>query len=321
VTPRGLRIGDREFPVARVELIPDVSPAIWVDDHQYRGDVQLLRQVDGTVLAVNVVPLEEYVASVVDSEMPAAFPEEARKAQAIIARSYAVYQKKQAGPDALVDLYASTRSQKYLGYRYRSDGGRLLAGESADSRRIAAATRGQVCVYRGEVFCTYYCAVCGGGTVQGTDVFSDAAPPLQPVRCDWCRDARLYRWTADISKRDVQTGISALFSRDGAKLGALRAISPVKGRPDDALPEFDLRMENQTLRVSGANLRQVLGGHGLHSPRFTIAEQGKTYLISGQGHGHGVGLCQWGARGLALAGRSCEQILQFYYPGAQLLHE
>src|SRR5258708_36314358 len=118
--------------------------------------------------------------------MPAAFPEEARKAQAIVARTYALYQKQVADGGSIADLFASTRSQKYLGYQYR-EGGKLLAGESESSRRIAAATRGQVCHYQGKIFCTYYCAVCGGSTVRGTEVFSDAAPPLVTVNCDFCR--------------------------------------------------------------------------------------------------------------------------------------
>src|SRR4029077_15905930 len=128
----------------------------------------------------------EYTASVVDGEMPAAFPDEARKAQAIVARTYALYQKRVAARGSIADLFASTRSQKYLGYQYR-EGGKLLAGESESSRKIAAATRGQVCHYHGKIFCTSYCAVCGGNTVRGTEVFSDAGAPLVSVKCDFCR--------------------------------------------------------------------------------------------------------------------------------------
>lgn len=317
-TAHGLRIGKHEFPVTRLEIIPTQSPAIWVDGHQYRGRVRLFRQPGGLVLAVNVLPLEEYIGSVVDSEMPADFPDEARQAQAIVARTYAIYQMKLAGADAALDLYASTRSQKYLGFQYRADDGRLLAGESAASRRISAATAGRVCTYRGEVFCTYYCAVCGGTTVRGSDVFSDAAAPLQPVQCNWCKDARLYRWTAEISKRDAQNELETLLRRDGSKPGTLKSVSLARAKGESLLPEFELRTERQTVRVSGADLRQALGGRGLYSPRFTIEDKGKMFLISGRGHGHGVGLCQWGARGLALAGKNCDQILQHYYAGAKV---
>lgn len=316
-TPRGLKIGKHELSVTRLEIVADKTPAVWIEGHQYRGRMRLFRASGGKVLAVNVLPLEEYVASVIDSEMPGDFPDEARKAQAIVARTYAIYQMQQAGRDAPLDLYASTRSQKYLGFQYR-DGSRLLAGESVASRRIAAETRGQVCTYQGQVFCTYYCAVCGGGTVKGTEVFSDAAAPLAVVKCDWCKEANLYRWTAQVAKRDAQADIAPLLGRDGKKPGTLKSVSVVRAKGAGSLSEFDLKSDRQTVRVSGAELRQALAGRGLYSPRFTVEDQGNTWRISGRGHGHGVGLCQWGARGLALSGKTSEQILAYYYPGMQL---
>ena len=315
--PGGLRIGKKDIAATRVEIVPTRSPAVWVDGHQYRGNMRLIRQGDGTILAVNFLPFDEYLASVVDSEMPASFPDEARKAQAIVARTYALYQMSQSRA-ALVDLYASTRSQKYLGFKYRSSDGKLLAGESAASRRIVDSTRNQVCTYGGKLFCTYYCAVCGGGTVTGSEVFSDAAPPLRSVPCNWCKAARLYRWTAEISKRDLQADLKPLLRQDGRDAGALRAVSLVRSKQPGALPEFDLRGERQTVRVDGADLRSALGKRGLYSPRFTIEDRGQSYWISGRGHGHGVGLCQWGARGQALAGKTCSQILQHYYVGSKI---
>ncbi|MFN0051425.1 MAG: SpoIID/LytB domain-containing protein [Planctomycetales bacterium] len=316
-TARGLRIGQREFATTKLEIVPSNSPAIWVEAHQYRGSVRLYRLSGNLVLAVNALPLEEYLASVVDSEMPAAFPDEARKAQAIVARTYARYQMRQAGSEARSDLYASTRSQKYLGFQYRDPSGRLLAGESAASRRLVEATRGQVCTYKNQILCTYYSAVCGGGTVRGTEVFSDAAPPLQPVRCSWCQEARLYRWTAEITKAEMRDSLKSLLERDGQTLGELQTIVPIRntGR---SLPEFDLHAARQTVRVTGNDLRQALAGHGLYGPRFSITDKGRNWLISGRGHGHGVGLCQWGARGLALEGKTCNEILQHYYPGVRL---
>ena len=317
-TKAGIKIGKRELTAAQIEIVPTRSPAVWVEGHQYRGIVRLCRRGDGTVQAVNVLPLEDYVASVVDSEMPAAFPDEARKAQAIVARTYALYQKQVAEPGALADLFASTRSQKYLGYQYR-EGGRLLSGESDAGRKIAEVTRGNVCHYRGQIFCTYYCAVCGGSTVHGSDVFVDAAPPLVSVKCDFCREARLYRWTAEILKADLQRELGPWLREHGRKPGTLKTVSLARSNPSEgALPEFDVTVDRQSLRISGTELRQLLTGRGLFSSRFTIVDEGKKLQINGRGHGHGVGLCQWGARGQALEGRTCEQILRYYYPGSTM---
>lgn len=318
-TPRGLRLGAQEYNVSQLELVPTKSPAVWVDGHQYRGSVRLYRRPGGKILAVNALPVEEYVASVVDSEMPRDFPEEARKAQAVIARTYALYQIQVANADAVCDLFASTKSQKYLGFQYRAEGGRLLAGESADSRRIVSETRGVVCTYQGKLFCTYYCAVCGGQTVKGTEFFDDAAPPLVSVPCDWCREARLYRWTAEVPRSSAQTELRSLLMQQGKSLGTLKGITPLRPVSTGGLPEFDIRGDRQSARVSGADLRQAWAEFGLYSPRFTIRDTGKAFVLSGQGHGHGVGLCQWGARGQAAAGKTYPEILAHYYPGTKLV--
>ena len=149
-TSRGFRIGSRELSASQVEFVPQNMPGVWINDHQYRGTVRLYRRSGNKIVAVNVLPLEEYVASVVDSEMPAEFGAEARKAQAIVARTYALYQKRSAASGSVVDLYATVRSQKYLGVQYRS-GGRSLAGESAGSREVTAETKGQVCTTGGQL--------------------------------------------------------------------------------------------------------------------------------------------------------------------------
>ena len=147
-TATGLKIGRKTFDSARLEVVPRQSPSVRINDHLYRGIIRLYRRKDGSIAAVNVLRLEDYLASVVDSEMPAAFPDAAREAQAIVSRTYALYQKEHANPDAVYDLFSSQRSQKYLGVEYTSESGRRLAGESESSRRAVAATRGIVCQER-----------------------------------------------------------------------------------------------------------------------------------------------------------------------------
>src|SRR5690606_37508645 len=114
---------------------------------KYRGTVRLHRVGRAKLLAVNVLPLEDYVAAVVDAEMPAAFPIAARQAQAIVARTYAISCRREA-THRLFDVYASPRSQNYLGVVYRGTGGRLLAGETPAGRAAAEATAGIVCTHQ-----------------------------------------------------------------------------------------------------------------------------------------------------------------------------
>ena len=313
----GLRVGGQSYPVSRLEIVPDSSPSIWIGDHQYRGSVRIYREANRTLRAVNHLPLEEYLASVVDSEMPAAFPDAARQAQAIVARTYALYQMTREHP--LFDLYASTQSQRYLGTQYREANGRRLAGESESSRAAVRATSGMVVVYDGRLFCTYYSAVCGGRTTLGHEVFSDAAPPLQSVSCDWCEAARFYRWTSRASKSELSADLKRHLAGSGRSFEALQSLQRMRGEAYDHRAVYHASDGRRQYEFSAVDLRRCLGSVALHSPHFDVHDEGHSLVFNGRGHGHGVGFCQWGARGQALAGRGALDIVRHYYPGAAVV--
>ncbi len=317
-TARGIRIGSSTYPLTRIEIEPTNSPSIWINGHQYRGSVRLLSRTGGRLIAVNVLPLEQYLASVVDSEMPASFPEPARRAQAIVARTYALDQMQHRLRSVPFDVYATTRSQKYLGYKYRNNDGRLLAGETAAGRQVVADTSGMVCIHNNKIFRTYFSAVCGGRTTHGANVFSDAAAPLVSVPCEWCRDARLYRWRAKLSKSKVNRVMGHHFKIGKQQTGRLRTIPTAYANPGDAVATFEINNGRQKQDVTPTTFRRLFPSQ-LHSPRFDIRDDGDALNITGRGHGHGVGLCQWGARGLAKANRNYLQIVEYYYPGAKVV--
>lgn len=315
-TKNGLKIGRATFAVDRLEVVPQTEPSIRVNGHLYRGRVRLFKRTDGRVSAVNVLPIEEYLASVVDSEMPASFHAAARGAQAIVARTYARYQQDHADPAAVYDLFNSQRSQKYLGVEYTDSNGRRLAGESVSSRRAVADTRGVVLQDRGRLFSAYYSAVCGGQTTEGNELFEDAAPVLKSVPCEGCREAKYFRWTAEVSERDFLGGIKNL-----KPLTALTSIQQTAGPGDGVISRFQIRDGQQSLTISGVELREQLPTGTLRSPHFSLTLSKRAVRVEGRGHGHGVGLCQWGANGQAHAGKSCFEIVRHYYPGAMLVTE
>jgi stage II sporulation protein D len=277
--------------------------------------VRLIAQSDGRLLAVNVVGLEDYVASVIDSEMPATFPAAARRAQAVVARTYALARREAVGPAALFDVYASERSQKYLGSEYRDRSGRRLAGESASSRQAASDTKGTVLIYEGKVFTSYYSACCGGRTTAGTELFPDAVACHRSVACTDCQEAERYRWEARLSASDFRIAVNDL---DRGRLGTIRRARMVTPPGQGVLSRIEVRDDRRAIELSGWELRQSAATGRLHSPHVSVALAGDQVLIEGRGHGHGVGLCQWGARGQALAGRDWKQIVKYYYPGAAL---
>ncbi|MDA1211745.1 MAG: SpoIID/LytB domain-containing protein, partial [Planctomycetota bacterium] len=260
------KLGDQTYRASQIELVPVRSPGFWVNDHQYRGRLRLIRRPDQTFLAVNVLPLEEYLASVVDSEMPKAFPPAARQAQAVVARTFALYQIQQRRSD-LFDVYASVQSQKYLGFQYR-DGQRRLAGESEESRQIVEQTRGMVCLDRGRLFRTYYSAVCGGSTTSGREVFPDTPTWLTGVSCNWCSAADRYRWSAEFERKDFFQRTASLLESNRANTGiADRRVSNIESIPLKQLgliPTFFLTNQGKRAVVSGIDLRNQLGTSKLY---------------------------------------------------------
>jgi len=319
VTPIGFRIANVHYRVSRLELVALTSPSIWVNDHQYRGTLRLFRLPEGGALAVNVVALEDYLASVVDSEMPAAFPICARRAQAIVARTFAIFQMEHRKTHPYFDVYSSTRSQRYLGYQYRNAAGSRLAGESESARQTSRDTAGIVCTFRGQLFCTYYSAVCGGHTTPGKQVFADAVGPLQSVPCQWCQPARFYRWTTRLSLEEATKHLAPLIRSNEKGFGKLVSLSATARKPTAHPKLFKMSDGKYEIFATATQLQRQLPLEKLHSPRFTAAVDGDDLVLHGRGHGHGVGMCQWGARGLALAGKSALEIVRYYYPGVQLV--
>lgn len=320
-TSNGFKIGKTEHAVTRLEIVATQSPSIWVNGHEYRGNLRLFRRSGGGVLAVNVLPLGEYLGSVVDSEMPTSFGVEARKAQAIVARTYALDVIRSDEGDSEFDLFASTASQKYLGFQYR-DGSRRLAGESDASRQVVQETTGMVCTFQGRLFRTYYSAACGGHTTQGNAVFTDAVAALKSVPCDYCREAKLYHWQADLPRADVESKLKTYFRSDAKTFDKLVSIKLASGNPElgTEIPEFAISDGKRSHKVSAATLRRQLSVSTLYSPFFSISENDKSTLhFEGRGHGHAVGLCQWGARGQSLLGKSCYEIVRYYYSGAKIV--
>lgn len=311
----GLLLGSETIEANQIEIIPKQSPAVRVNGHLYRGRMRLFRRTDGKVSAVNVLPVEEYLASVVDSEMPAKFPDAARQAQAIVARTYALYQQEQAEPKAQFDLLSSQRSQKYLGVEYSDASGRRLAGESESSRRAVQATRGMVCQRHGKLFCAYYSAVCGGQTTEGAMVFKNVSDVVRTVPCEWCRDSPYYRWTKELSREDFQSFLKTAKPESVKPISIRQLVEPGNG----SITQFELDTGRERKTLSGIELRERLPTGTLLSPHFKIRMDSDRVVIEGRGHGHGVGFCQWGAKGQAEAGRGCDEIVRHYFPGAEII--
>jgi stage II sporulation protein D len=318
-TRDGWTVDGRTIRSPALEFEPDSSPGVWFNDHLYRGRLRITPVGQRSFHVINVAPLEHYLTGVIDGEVPSHFPAEARKAQAIAARTFAVMQRRLADPADDFDLRSSAeRSQSYLGCQYRDSRGRLLTGESDAARAAVRDTLGLVCTWRGEVFRTYYSACCGGRTTRGSLFFPDAAN-LPSVACDACGHCPRAHWTARLTAEELADAVQ-VASHGQAPPSFVPVDATVEGSTNrDAMPRIRVTSaKNQTMTASTGAFRTAVGGGKLLSSWFTIRRESGDFLVEGCGHGHGVGLCQWGAAGLAQDGADFRTILARYYPGSEI---
>ena len=249
---------------------------------------------------VNAAPMEPYVASVVAVEYP--FSEiEGAKAQAVLARTYAIRHK---GDHAGYDVEDSQRSQVYRGTQSVTD----------VSRRAAEETAGQILKYGSEVVEAVYSSSSGGHTANNEAVWNTAPVPYLRGRPDpYDADAPDHRWTATADASRVHGALSR-YAR------GTTGITIVERSPSGRAVQVELRPSGRT--ITGSQFRAAvnasLGWRTIKSTHLDIQLSGGRYTFTGRGFGHGVGMSQYGARGHSRAGASYQDILAFYFVGTHL---
>ena len=266
-------------------------------------------QATGQVLELS---RQEYVLGAVAAEMPVSWPDEALKAQAIAAHSYALYCRDHAADPAAGWLTADpARRQGYLtdtvlrsywGTAYEENHARLAA--------LVDAVETQVLYYDNAPAGTSYFAISNGQTEASENVWGSAVPYLVPVDSSTDREADHFTYTVQFSTAQTEEllkglGLAPDLSAPEGWFGAA-ALTP-------SGYVASLPVCGQT--ITGPALRKALG---LRSACFTVQYQNGTFFFTTMGYGHGVGLSQWGAKALAQQGQTAAQILAHYFPGTEL---
>ena len=281
---------------------PVAASAPHVDGRELPGRVEAFADAGGLVV-VNAVDLEDYVASVVAAEVPSSWPEAALQAQAVAARTFAVAQKIAQGPAARAHLGASVLDQVYGG------------SPSAPAARAAArATSGEVLTFGAAPIAAYFSASCGGKSESAEDAFHlDAGTtPYLVSRGDEGDADR--PWTVRRSFADL----SAALRKAGRLLAPVTGLAVASRTPSGRAKSLRLDTGAGPRTLPAVELRQILGYSALPSLLFEVRVEGGRAVFRGRGSGHGVGLCQWGARSRALRGEGYRGILAAYYPGAEI---
>lgn len=314
--------GNTRAAAPEIRLASD-SGRIGIGARRYPGAL-IFRLLGTGVEVIDEVDVERYLDGVLPGEIPASFAPEAQKALAVAARTYSLRNRgKHAAEGA--DLCDGVHCQMYVGETAVSPAG----------LQAARATRGLCAWYEGELACTFYSADCGGQTASAADVplpDMPSAPPayLRPVRDraapgapDYCRASPHHWWTADLPTRHVE---AALDQDPETYVGALKRVAftarDSTGRVTAVRLEGEDPVQGPVARtITGWAFRRAVGPRRVRSTLMNLEwETPDRIHLSGAGNGHGLGLCQIGANGMAGAPyhRNFRDILQHYFPGTTI---
>ncbi len=254
---------------------------------------------------IAILPLESYLEGVVAEEIPKSWPHEAQKAQAIAARTFTINKLKERRKNSF-DVEATVMDQVFRYRKYES---------LSSSQKAVRETRGEYIGNSiGIIEPIFYHASCGGATDGADKVFSQ--PVSKAARSNTVKDSCSLNtkttWQTEISKSELYAKLRSAVGL--SKAGEILDIQPEARSLGGRALRLAVNTTDGKEVISGELLRSLIGYTRIKSTKFSIYREGDNFVFSGKGLGHGVGLCQWGSRDLALKGKSAREILQFYFP-------
>ena len=292
------------YPIsAPAFLITSQRGALVLNGRRYRDKLKILPGPNRELWVINELALEEYLVGLVTCEVPSCWPMEALKAQAVVARTYALFQKKERQGE-IYDVDSSVNDQVYEG----------TGREDARSRQAVRETEGEIIVYQGNPIFALYHSTCGGRTESAENFLDTHFPYLKSAYCNFCSDSPHFFWNYQIATGNL----GKVLENAGFGGGWVSGIEIGERSDSHRVLQLAIQGENGRLEISGKDFRRLLGYDLLRSTNFLFKENDGMYLFSGQGWGHGLGLCQWGAKGLADKGMSYRSILKYYYQKVEL---
>ena len=258
------------------------------------------------------LPLREYLIGAVAAEMPVSWPDEALKAQAVAAHSYALYRRDHstrengawftADPARRQGCLTEPVLRSYWGTAYETNYARLAA--------LVDEVEHTVLLCDGAPACASYFAISNGRTEASENVWGTALPYLVSVDSSTDLAADHYEYALTLSAQQTAQQLAAL-----GLTADLAAPEQWFGTPEYTAAGYVAALPVCGQRITGTALRQALG---LRSTCFTVRYESGAFCFTTKGYGHGVGLSQWGAKALAEQGQNFADILAHYYPGTSL---
>lgn len=298
----GIKIGDNIFSEDKIIILPE-GGLFYLNNRPLRGGLVIKKENNLTLSVINHLDLEDYVKGVLFHEVSHHWPLEAIKAQAVVTRTYALYQV-EVNKDKDYDVTSDIYSQVYGGKdaeRYRTN-------------KAQETTAGLVLTYKGKVFPAYFHATCGGKTEDAALLWKTDLPCLKGVDCPFCVRSPYFKWREVLSKGEL---IARLKSA-GYEISSLESIQVLGRDRSGRIKKLSLKSQGADLALTAKDFRQAVGGRDIRSANFSINKISDNFYFEGFGWGHGVGLCQWGAYFMSVRKYKYQDILKFYYPGAEI---
>ena len=275
-----------------------------------QADIQPSIQVyRNTQKTVETVPLEDYVAGVVAAEMPATFELEALKAQALTARTFVVKaltaKTKKEIPEG-ADITDTVNDQVYLNDKeLKKSWGNKYEANISKIKEAVSATKGQLLTYDNQLITPSFFSTSNGYTENSEDYWPNALPYLRSVASPWDEKSPKYisETTLSLSEFERLLRVNVGSNEDVGKI-----ISRTEGK---RIGEIEIGGK----RLSGKEVRELLG---LRSSDFSWYKKGNQVVITTKGYGHGVGMSQYGANGMAESGKTYKDIIAHYYKDVQI---
>ena len=289
--------------VSALQIAPLKGGYVFINDRVFRGRINLIVKANGKILVVNELRVEDYLRGVLCQEVAPWWPMDALKSQAIIARSYALYQK-QFPKDKDFDLTSDIYSQVYGG----------KSSERWRANRAVDLTKGKLLTYQGKLFPTYYHAACGGKTEDATQLWKIDLTPLKGVVCNFCVISPHYKWQAQMPLGEIREKLV----KKGFLIEDITEIEIIGHDASGRITALKIKSQEKAMPITAKDFRQALGPNMIRSVNFTLKIVSGIVYFEGFGWGHGVGLCQWGMYAMAKNGYKYVQILKYYFPGSEL---
>ena len=302
VYPQGILLGNTRAKTDKFLIKPYYPQPVIINGRSFRGDIQLIKS-NTKLSAVNHIDLEDYVKGISVRETSHYWPFDSLKAEVIVFRTFALY-KMQENAHKDFDLTSDIYSQAY-------------GGRAAERYRINKAvdeTKGLALTYRGKIFPSFYHATCGGYTDDAALLWNVDTPPLKGVSCNFCQDSQHFKWHSVLSLKEVNDALV----KGGLRIEDIKDIIILGRHKSGRITDLKIVTVKKDATISAKDFRNTLGPNVIKSTNFQVKLVDHDAVFEGFGWGHGVGLCQWGAYFMAKQGYTYEQILEYYYPGAQV---